>query len=352
MTKRTKLDEFTSADGQSVIPDPIAKDSSRPADRNNGETAIPEFATRVDAINAVVQMMSGLPKEHIANIFKGMTDSLDLSPAKAKATRRIGTAKDDDEEETLDQTRRSPTSAASEELITAIGSELTEDVKLKTKTLFEAAVNSRVAIETVRLEEEFDTLLEEQLAEKVEALSEQIDNYISYAAEQWVAENSVAIEKSLKADIAESFLNGLKNLFAEHYVEVPDDKFDLVAELSDEISRLTDTVNSAISENIELKDRVEQVEINKIFAESVSGMALTQKEKLGVLVEGLEYENATDFATKLSTIKEAYFGTKPSTASSKMLTEATEYEDEVETVSYSNPVMKKYADAIARTSKK
>ena len=343
------------SDGQSGIPDPIAKDSSRSADKSGGEKAIPTFVTKVEALNAVMQELSGLPKEKIGDIFKGLTDG--LSAEKSRATRRIGgTAKDSTEGETVEQSRRSPTSVsgiAKEDMDVIFGGEeLSEEVREKAKTIFEAAVNSRLVTEIARIEEEFETALLEALEEKVDMLSENVNKYLSYALEQWVEENKIAIESGLKAEVVEGFILGLKGLFEENYVEIPDDKVDLVAELSQHITELEEKVNSVVQENFELKDYVDTLEVEKVFAEAVESLPLTQADKLRSLVEGVEYSNVEEFTKKLNTIKETYFApeAKKITAS-QQLTEATDYDDDAEEVKTSG-VMSIYANAISKTTKK
>jgi hypothetical protein len=354
------LKEFAASDGQGHVPDALDKDGhkGRDADKTaGGQTDMPQFATKVEAMNAAIGLMSGLPKEHIANIFKGLTDELSLGAEKARATRRIGgTAKDaDGTGQTIAQTHISPTSAAAiaKEDMDVIfgGEELSEEVREKARTIFEAAVNARLYSEVARLEEEFEVKLTEALEEKVEQLSENIDKYLSYAVEQWVSENEIAIESGLKAEVMEDFIHGLKNLFAENYVEIPDDKVDLVAELSQHVAELEEKVNTVVKENFELKDYVDSLEVDKVFAEAVETLPLTQQEKLRSLVEGIEYSDVTEFTKKLNVIKETYFpveGKKSATT----LTEATDYDSDDEEVQEVAGPMSVYVKAISQTSKK
>jgi hypothetical protein len=357
--KKAKIEErFVDSVGQSSVPSPEDKDGhkGRSADKlSGGETEIPDFPTKVEAMNAVVQAMTGMPKEKIADIFKGMTAGHDKD--KALATRRIGgTAKDDSDGETLASTYRSPTSAkgvAAEDMNVIFGDDLTEEMRDKAKTIFEAAVNTHINQEIVRLEEEYKIKLEEALEEKITALSENIDKYLSYVIEEWVKENEVAIENGLKADVVENFINGLKDLFAENYVEIPDDKVDVVAELSQHVTELEKKLDDVVKENLELADYVDDLEVEKAFNESVETLPLTHKDKFRSLVEGIEYSTVGEFTKKLDVIKESFFAEgKSAPSNAATLTEATDFDaEEGEEVVVDN-TMKNYMQAISRSSKK
>lgn len=353
MSDKEDIVEFTDSVGQGEVPEPVAKSSKRPADKTDGEKAIPQFATKVEAISAAVQAMAGMPKEKIADIFSGMADA--LSAEKSKSTRRIGgSATDAGAGESLAATKRSPTSAtavAAEEIDVVFGGEeLSEEAREKTRTIFEAAVNARIAEEVARLEEEFEANLVEALEEKIEALSENVDKYLSYAVEQWVENNEIAIESGLKAEVTEEFIRGLKNLFVENYVEIPDDKVDLVSELSKTVAELEEKVNSVVKENVELKDYVDSLEVDRVFAEAVDALPLTQQEKLRSLVEGIEYSDVEEFTKKLNVIKETYFPTSEG-KKAVSLTEAVDEDTETETTEVTGP-MSHYVKAISKTAKK
>lgn len=349
------INEFKATDGQSEVPDPEGKNAhaNRGADKSEGETSAPQFATKVEALNAAIETMSGMPKEKIEDIFKGMTAGHDKS--KALATRRIGgTAKDNAEGESLEDTKRSPTSTVSvaKEDMDVIfdGSELTEEVRERTKTIFEAAVNAKVVAEVTRIEEEFNTKLIETVEERVVALTENVDKYLSYAVEQWAVDNEVAIENALRSEIVEDFIKGLKGLFEENYVEIPEDKVDLVSELSARVADLEDKINSALEENVQLQDIVSSLETEKVFAESVESLPLTQREKIRSLVEGIEYEDTEDFKKKLNVIKESFL---PSDKKVVSLNEAVDNDDEgtEENKPVSGP-MSHYVNTISKTTKK
>ena len=352
-------EEFKASDGISAVPDPEDRDGhkGRSADKNgNGQEKMPEFFTKAEAINQIMGHLSGLGHQELANIFKGLTDKgPHHDKNKALATRRIGgTAKDDTNGQTLAQTRYSPTSVHAEDMDVIFGGEeLSEETREKARTIFEAAVNARLYSEVARIEEEYENNLVEALEEKVLQLTENVDKYLSYAVEQWLENNEIAIETGLKTEVMEDFMHGLKNLFMENYVEIPDDKVDLVAELSQHVAELESKLNESINENLDLKDYVDSLEVDRIFAEEVESLPLTQQEKLRSLVEGIEYSDATEFTKKLGIIKETYFptsaGKKEKTA---VLTEATDYDSDEQGVQEVTGPMSAYVEAISKTSKK
>jgi len=357
--KEENLNEFASSDGISHTADPIGKDGhkGRDADKTSGgQEAMPTFATKAEAINALMAHVSGMPTQKIGDIFKGLTDD-NFNHDHSKSKR----PKDNDSvKQTLAQTYISPTSAkgssatsiAAEDLdIMFGGEELSEEVREKARTIFEAAVNARLYAEVARLEEEFETNLVEALSDKIEQLSENVDKYLSYAVEQWVADNEIAIETGLKAEVVEGFIHGLKDLFEQNYVDIPEDKVDVIEELSQQVIDLEGRINSVVKENVELKDYVDSLEVDRVFAEAVDTLPLTQQEKLRSLVEGIEYSDVTEFTKKLGVIKETYFPTEGG-KKAVTLTEATDYENEDDSHSEVTGPMSVYMRAISQSSKK
>jgi hypothetical protein len=358
--KVKKLEEKVMSDGQGEIPEPIGKDTSRPADKHDGETAIPTFKTKVEAMGAVQDALAGLSKEQIGDIFKGLTDKdFGHDAGKAKATRRIGgTAKDDAGGETLASTKRSPTSADFSEDVHELfaGDELNEDQKLRATTIFEAAVNNRVGLEVARLEEDFDAKLEEQFGEVVATLTEKVDTFLGAAIDRWLEENKVAAQAGLKSEVVEEFLAGLRNLFVESYIDVPEDKVDVVEELAAQLAETEERLNKALAKNIEVQNYAESLEVERVFEEATKGLAMTQVEKLRTLAENVEYSDVEEFTKKLGVLKETYIDAKkakPATTQLASLTEAVNFEEEgAEQLQEATGSMAHYVKAISRTSKK
>jgi len=185
--------------------------------------------------------------------------------------------------------------------------DLSEDFKEKATTLFEAAVQNRVMLETARIEEEFESQLEERVTESVDELHEQVNQYMDYVVEQWMQENEVAIENNFRVQATESFIDGLKNLFAESYVEVPEEKIDLVDELQSKLAEIEESLESVQAENLKLNALINEATVEACFDEVSEDLVDTQVEKLRSLAEGIEYTDAEEYAEKLKIIKEQYF---------------------------------------------
>ena len=233
--------------------------------------------------------------------------------------------------------------------------DLSEDFRTKASTIFEAAVQAQLQEEKTKLEEQFDTLLVQAKEELQADLVEKLDQYTTYAAEQWMEENRVAIESALKSEITEDFINGLKGLFTEHYIEIPEDKVDVLGQMAEKVQELEDKLNSAINENMELKGQVDESVRERILADVSEGLAATQVEKLAALAEGVDFDNSENFKKKLELVKENYF---PSTNSSKQLNEEAEDEalalNEETTASpkTGDKAVNAYVSALSRTLKK
>ena len=231
------------------------------------------------------------------------------------------------------------------------GDELTEEFKEKATTLFEAAVNARITTEIARLEEEFETKLEEQFAVISEELSSKLDTYLDYVVENWMKENEVAIESTLRNEIMEEFINGLKGLFAEHYISVPEDKVNVLEELANKVEVLEQKLDEEITKNAQLEEAMIEEAANDIFTELASDLALTQQEKFASLAEGIEFNGDLEtYTKKLKIVKENYF--KNTTTHETNITEET-FEGEInENVVSVDPSVNRYVQAIARTVKK
>jgi hypothetical protein len=188
--------------------------------------------------------------------------------------------------------------------------QLSEEFRTKAATIFEAAVMSRVNSEVARLEEEFEAKLEEAAAQNIEGLVEQVDGYLNYVVEQWMEQNEIALERGMKSDILESFVSGMKSLFEEHYIEVPEEKFDVLGSLEEQVETLETKLNEQVASNIELAKTVSIMKRQQIIATISEGLTDTEVEKFTGLVEELSYEDESTFENKVQTIRENYFTTK------------------------------------------
>ena len=200
------------------------------------------------------------------------------------------------------------------------GEELSEDFKAKAKTIFEAAINSKVSEIRATIEEEYESRIAEEIAEEKEALQERVDSYLEYVSDEWMEENALAIENGLKTELTESFLTGMKSLFEENYVSIPDDKYDVLESMVEKLDDMETKLNEQIEKNIGLNSRLSESVADGILESVSDGLAATQKEKLASLAESVEFESETEYRNKLETLKESYFP-KNSTAKTETLTE-------------------------------
>ena len=230
------------------------------------------------------------------------------------------------------------------------GSELSEEFKEKASTLFETAIHARLVLETARLEEEFETALEEQVLNITKELTEKVDVYMDYVVEEWMKENKVAIESSLRNELIDDFVSGLKNLFTEHYIDVPQEKLDVLEALSTKVQELEGKLNEKIEENVDLKKIAASVKRDEVFDEVSEGLAMSQVERFKTLAESIEFDgDITAYKKKLKTIKESYFKEPTKNFISEEVNDVTDSNTEEVVVSKE---MQFYADAISRTLKK
>ena len=207
------------------------------------------------------------------------------------------------------------------------GEELSEEFQAKAKTIFEAAINSKVATIKEELEQENSKKLEEEIESKKVELTERVDSYLEYVAGEWLQENELAVEAGLKTEMTESFLEGMKSLFEEHYVTIPDDKYDVLENMVNKLDEMEGKLNEQIENNVALNKRLAESTSDGIFSDVAEGLAITQKEKLASLAESVEFESEQNYREKLVTLRESYF---PSTAPSaqrdnnEVLSEGTE----------------------------
>ena len=223
--------------------------------------------------------------------------------------------------------------------------DLSEEFKTKAATVFEAAVKSKVRSEVERMEEEYKTELEEDINATKDELTEKVDTYLNYVVEEWMKENELAVERGLKGEIAEDFISGLKQLFEDHYVDVPDEKYDVLEAQSEKISELEGKINEMMEASITLKSNNAELVKEQVMSEVSSDLAETEIEKFKSLIEDVDYSNEASYREKLSTLKESYFP-----KSAPVVTEAI---DDVQTGQAqdvdSSGSMAAYMSAIGRT---
>jgi hypothetical protein len=229
------------------------------------------------------------------------------------------------------------------------GEELTEEFKTKAATIFEAAVVTRVKQEVAKLEEEYASLLSEETAKIAEGVVEKVDGYLNYVVEQWIAQNELALEHGMKSEILEGFVAGLKGLFQEHYIDIPDEKFDVLGEMESKIEELETKLNEQVTANVELNKTVGEMKRTEIVEAACEGLADTEVEKFKGLAEELAYEDVESFKQKVQTIRESYFTTKAQADVASVVTD-TPVETLVEEKKV-DPTMAKYLAALNQFKK-
>lgn len=193
------------------------------------------------------------------------------------------------------------------------GEELSEEFKEKAATIFEAAVMNRVKQEIANLNESYELKLQEEIELVTEGLVEKVDGYLDYVVEQWMEQNEIALESGMKSEILESFVGGLRTLFAEHYIDVPEEKFDVLTALEQDTTQLRSMLDEQVEVNVNLKKELEQYQINDVVEQLADGLVDTDKEKFVALVEELSFDGIDSFQKKAQTIRESYFTTKATT---------------------------------------
>ncbi len=225
------------------------------------------------------------------------------------------------------------------------GEELSEEFREKAKLVFETALNSKVAEVNEALEAKYQETLEEKLEAEKSALSERVDSYLEYVADEWFAENALAVEQGLKTDMTESFLSGMHSLFEEHYVSIPEDKYDVLESMVEKLDDMETKLNEQIEKNINLNSRLGESVADGILSSVSEGLASTQKEKLASLAESVEFESEESYREKLETLKESYFTSQVApTAKTENLSEGVDSAEGAE--SHSN-AMNAYLKSIS-----
>ena len=286
----------------------------------DGDDGKAESLTRNATIRKVVEALKDLEVSEITKLFTKkeeveegeLPDALKKAIAKKKGEESKSSKEeemDDDEDEDEEVKKEEVEIDMTDDINALVADEdLSEDFKAKAKTIFESAVAAKVKEQMI----EAEAKLEEETTQKIEEikddLTEKVDSYLNYVSESWVEENELAIERGLKSELTEDFINGLKQLFEEHYVEVPEDKFDVVEELANRLDEMEDKLNEEVASNISAQQDIEELQREKIISEASNDLADTQVEKLKALSEDVDFESVENFVEKVSTLKESYFG--------------------------------------------
>ena len=232
------------------------------------------------------------------------------------------------------------------------GEDLSEEFKTKASTIFEAAVSAKVISEVNQrvdeLETNYNIEMSEAKEEHLSTVTEKVDGYLNYVTEEWMKENELAVEKGIRSELVEDFMTGLKNLFTEHYIDIPEEKVDLVDDLFEKVEELEQKLDESINTSVDVKKELADYKKSETLREVSENLADTEKEKLGKLAEGIDFEDKTQYSEKLEVIKENYFPKQQSETITEELENTEEEQDISESV---DPVMSKYASALTRLNK-
>ena len=276
----------------------------------------------------------------------GKADPMPTAPkyaeeAEADESQEVVAEEEATEEEGIDL------NSAIEEDVDALlsGEDLSEEFREKAKTIFEASINAKITDIENQLNEEYEKALNEQVEEIKLELTERTDAYLEYVADEWLKENALAVENGIKTEMTESFMEGMKKLFEEHYVTLPDDKYDVLENMVDKLDEMETKLNEQIEKNVALNQRLGESTAQTIFNNVAEGLATSQKEKLQSLAEGVEFESEESYRGKIETLKESYFGQKKTTTTASAPQELKEEAEHVEPATGS---MAAYLDALGR----
>ena len=229
------------------------------------------------------------------------------------------------------------------------GEELSEEFQEKARTIFETAISVKVGEIQEQLKATYEEALVEEVATIKESLEARLDSYLEYVADEWVQENALQVEHGLKTEMTESFLEGMKGLFEEHYVTIPEDRYDVIESMVDKLDEMEAKLNEQIDKNVALNKRLAESTADVIFSEVAEGLALSQKDKLATLAENVEFESESDYREKLVTLRKSYF---PEHSTQKEHTETISEGTAVEEQSSATPLMESYLQTLGRVSKK
>jgi hypothetical protein len=322
--------------------------------------------TKAGLINAMYQHMSTMKTEDLANVYSTLTTPQETPKAeepkagseddseaekadeKGEDEQQPEAEKSADDEEEKDKKEKDDVKENLDVLLQAETS-LSESFRSKASQLFESTVKAKLAEEVSRIEENYRSQLDEETTKIASSLSEKVDSYLSYVVGTWMEENKVAIESGLRTEIAENFINALKNVFTESYIEVPEGKENLVDTLNKNVASLEEQLMKATESNMKLNESVNALKRNQILAEASVGLASTEAVKLTSLSEGIDFEDAESFTKKVQSVKESYFRKIVKKSKENEVETAVLNESEQETEL--TPVMAAYSSAITRTLK-
>ena len=363
-------------------------------DSNTEDTIVEKGASKMELIKAAVDSMKKLNKEELNKLFSSLSeDEVDESLTKAEIARNIVEAlkalsleevqklvkemgyedeedmedddddddddDDEDEDDHEESVKKEEAEAGVESSLVEIeidddlskiseSLELSEENAEKAKTIFKAAVNSKVEEAKAQLEEHYQSELKSQVETVKEELSSSVDKYLTYCAEEWTKENELAIERGLRSEMTENFIEGLKKLFVEHYVEVPEDKYDVMDELANRLDEMESKLDAEVSKNMEITEELGSLKRQNVVTKACEDLSESQKEKMVSLSNGVDFTDEADFEEKVAEIKEAYFGVEGETIAEETVQEEGTGEFTSDEEKVLDPSIARYSEALSK----
>ena len=311
------------------------------------EEAVSIPKTKAGMIKALYNQLNAMKKSDLSDSFSKIMGSTLAEEEEA----------DDEEEEPVEskKLKKEDLEIDVKEDIEAItnGEDLSEDFKTKASTIFEAAVSAKVLSEVNQRIDELETNYKKEITdakeEHLSTVTEKVDGYLNYVTEEWMKENELAVEKGIRSELVEDFMTGLKNLFTEHYIDIPEEKVDLVDDLFEKVEELEQKLDESINTSVDIKKELAEYKKAETLREVSEDLADTEKEKLGKLADGIDFEDKSQYSEKLEVIKENYFPKQQSETITEELENTEKEQDSSEPVV--DPIMSKYASALTRFNK-
>ena len=318
---------------------------------------VDESLTKAEIARNIVEMLKGMDEESVQDFTNSLNEEDDKEEDEDEDEKEVKEEDEKDKDEDEDDEEEVKESKVESDLIEmeieddleAISEalELSEENADKARTIFKAAVSSKVSEIKEQLDNEYSNNLKTSVEKVKGDLAEAVDKYLSYCAEEWTKENELAIERGLRSEMTDNFIEGLKTLFVEHYVEVPEDKYDVIDELANRLDEMEEKLDSEVHKNMEIVEENESLKRQNVVREACVDLSESQKEKMISLSEGVDYKDSEDFAEKVSELKEAYFPSDEVIAEETVVEEGTgEFSTESESVI--DPTMNQYSNAISK----
>ena len=324
------------------------------ADDNSAKLSEPKIATVKDIVNRGAKPAEPMPK--------GMKEEEEVEgevvseeeTTEEETTQEVVAEEEvaEESEEVVFEEETIEAEYSIEEDVEALlaGEELSEEFQEKARTIFEAAIKTKVSEVQEELKTQYETILEEEVVAIKAELTERVDAYLEYVAEEWMTENQLAVESGLKSEMTESFLTGMKSLFEDHYVTIPEEKYDVLSTMVEKLDEMEDKLNEQIKSNVALNQRLAESVADVIFSDVCEGLALSQKEKLASLAENVEFDSEDKYREKLVALRESYFPANAGTQrdASETISEGSDSEVQPQV----GGLMESYLSTLTRVSKK